>query len=122
MEADSPENVNELLIGAISRGDIDSAVGLYEQDASFVTADGVVTGADAIREVLTAFAAVSPTFSVTPKPTVVTGDIALTGSNWSLTGTGPDGNPHEMSGSSCEVLRRGADGNWRFVIDNPDVG
>ena len=122
MHANSPEQVNELLIDAISRGDIDGAVSLYEDDASFVTADGVVTGLDAIRDVLAGFASVSPTFSINPRPTVVNGDIALTSSSWSLTGTGPDGEALEMSGSSCEVLRRGVDGNWRFVIDNPDVG
>ena len=122
MEAKSPEQVNAMLIEALTRGDIDAAIALYETDASFVTADGVVTGLAAIREVLTGFAAVSPDFTIDAKPTVVNGDIALTRSNWRLTGKGPGGEALEMSGSSCEVLRRGADGNWRFVIDNPDVG
>ncbi len=71
---------------------------------------------------LEAFAAVKPRFRIEPKPTVRSGDIALTGNHWSLTGTDGDGNPIEMSGSSFEVVRCGPDGNWRFAIDNPDVG
>jgi len=36
-------------------------------------------------------------------------------------GTDADGNTLEMSGSSYEVVRRGTDGRWRFVIDHPDA-
>ena len=121
MPAKSPEQVNEILIDALSKGDIDTAISLYEADASFVTAEGTVQGVDAIRPVLEGFAAVSPNFTINPKSTVQTGDVALTGNNWSLTGKDADGNPLEMSGSSYEVVRRGADGNWRFIIDNPDA-
>lgn len=121
MNAKSPEQVNELLIDALTRGDIDSAVGLYEADAKFVTAEGVVTGKTAIRNVLEGFISVAPTFRLRPKATVRNGEIALTGNNWSLTGTDQDGQSVEMSGSSYEVVRRGSDGNWRFVIDNPDA-
>ena len=122
MPAQTPEQVNEQLIDALTRGDIDAAIELYEPDASFVNAGEVVTGQVGIRAIMEAFAAVKPKFDIKPKPTVQSGDIALTGNNWSLTGTDASGNAMEMSGSSFEVVRRGADGNWRFVIDNPDVG
>jgi ketosteroid isomerase-like protein len=45
----------------------------------------------------------------------VAGDLALVQSLWRL--TGPDG-AEALSGASAEVLRRGADGLWRFVIDD----
>ena len=38
---------------------------------------------------------------------------------WSFDGTGPDGDPVRLSASNADVLRRQADGTWRFVIDNP---
>lgn len=122
MAASTPEQVNEQLIEALTRGDIHAAIDLYEPGASFVNAGEVVTGTASIRKILETFASVKPRFTVEAKPTVQSGDIALTGNRWRLAGTDTEGKPVEMSGSSFEVVRRGADGNWRFAIDNPDVG
>ncbi len=122
MAASTPEQVNEQLIDALTRGDIDAAINLYEPEASFVNEGEVVIGTASIRKILEAFAAVKPQFKIEAKPTVQSGDIALTGNHWSLVGTDPEGKSLEMSGSSFEVVRRGADGHWRFAIDNPDVG
>ncbi|OEV04702.1 hydrolase [Streptomyces oceani] len=47
------------------------------------------------------------------------GDIALLVVDWSLKGTGHDGTEIDMSGTATDVLRLGADGRWRYVIDNP---
>jgi ketosteroid isomerase-like protein len=33
--------------------------------------------------------------------------------------TGPDGKPAQVSGQSVEVVRRQANGDWLFVIDEP---
>ena len=46
-------------------------------------------------------------------------DLALVTTEWSCSGTGPDGNPVNMAAKSADVLRRQPDGTWRFVIDNP---
>ncbi len=43
------------------------------------------------------------------------GDTAIVRTDWIL--TAPDGST-AMQGASAEVLRRGADGLWRFVIDD----
>ncbi len=43
-------------------------------------------------------------------------DLALVVGTWTFEGTGPDGEPVRLS---ADVLRRQADGTWRFVIDNP---
>lgn len=121
MSAKTPEQVNELLIEYLSEGNVDAAVELYEDDASFVTAEGTVTGKTAIREILEGFTSLKPRFQIRPKPAVQNGNLGLTGNHWSLTGTDADGQPIELSGSSYEVVRRGPDGNWRFLIDNPDA-
>jgi ketosteroid isomerase-like protein len=46
----------------------------------------------------------------------------LTQAKWSVIGTDPDGKPVTMSGRSADVVRRQADGTWKFVIDNPRGG
>ncbi len=122
MAPQTPEGCDVQLIDALTRGDVDAAVALYEPEASFVNEGQVVTGHAAIRAVMEAFVATRPQFTWEPKPTVRTGDLALTGLNWSLKGTDPDGKPIEMGGSSFEVVRRQPDGSWRFAIDNPDAG
>lgn len=43
------------------------------------------------------------------------GDTAIVRTDWTL--SAPDGST-AMQGASAEVLRRGADGRWRFVIDD----
>jgi len=34
-------------------------------------------------------------------------------------GTGPDGRPITVQGTSADVLRKQADGRWLLVIDHP---
>ena len=46
-------------------------------------------------------------------------DLALVVGQWSFVGTGPDGEPVKLAAKNADVLRRQADGSWRFVIDNP---
>ena len=120
MTAKTPTQVNDRLIEAINKGDVESALAMYEADAAFVTADGTVTGTDAIREVMEAFVALKPNITMVAKDAVQSGDIAITGGTWSLTGTDADGTALEMTGRSVEVVRRQADGTWLFAIDAPN--
>lgn len=48
-----------------------------------------------------------------------TGDIALSVVDWSMRGTSRRGSPLDLRGVATDVLRRGPDGRWRYVIDNP---
>jgi ketosteroid isomerase-like protein len=50
---------------------------------------------------------------------VENGDLALTVSDYTFTSTGPDGKQTSISARGTEVVRRQADGTWRFIIDNP---
>ncbi|MGW7439121.1 YybH family protein [Streptomyces sp. NPDC054849] len=47
------------------------------------------------------------------------GDIALLIVDWSIEGTGPDGAAVRLAGTATDVARRGPDGLWRYVVDNP---
>ena len=55
MPAHSPDEVNPQLIDAINRGDLETALSLYEADAAFITEDGTAIGHEAIRPALEAF-------------------------------------------------------------------
>ena len=60
-----------------------------------------------------------PTMTIEVPIVVESGDTALLHSRWTLKGTGPDGSPVEMEMQGTEIVRRQANGNWLFVIDNP---
>jgi uncharacterized protein (TIGR02246 family) len=120
MPANTPEQCDILVGQAISSGDVEAALALYEPDAAFVTEPGqTVTGAQAIREAISNFVAMKPTLNVEVPLVVQSGDTAILYSQWTITGTAAAGSPVDMSGKGQEVVRRQADGNWLFVIDNP---
>ena len=120
MPARSPEQCDIQVSNAISSGNIEEAMALYEPDASFCAEPGhIVTGTDAIRKVMSDFISTNPKLTIEVPIVVQSGDTALLHSKWSMSGTGPDGNPVDMSGEGVEVVRRQSDGTWKFIIDNP---
>lgn len=121
MPAHKPEECDLLLMEAVASGDLDAAVALYEPDATFVvSADQVVTGHAAIREVLQAMAATATgTVEAVAVVPSADGSIAITRTKGSVTSPGPDGKSVTTSFHSVEVVRRQTDGTWRFVIDDP---
>ncbi|MER6143781.1 DUF4440 domain-containing protein [Streptomyces sparsogenes] len=100
---------------------------VYEPDAVFVPRPGEsVTGADR-RRANGAFLASRVPIRVAPRRVYVTGDTALLIVDWVIDGIAADGRHVHHEGTATDVARRGADGYWRYVIDNPfglngDVG
>ena len=118
-----PEEADILVGRAIADGDIEAALALYEPDASFVPEPGqVVTGKEAIRKCLSDFMALKPKVTIEVPTVVQSGDIALLYSEWSVSGTGADGKPMNLTGNGREVVRRQPNGDWLFVIDDPNGG
>lgn len=120
MPAHTPEEVHRVFVEAFNAGDLDALLALYEPDARMVPEPGhVVAGAEAIRGVLAGFLATKGTIVLTTRTAVPAGELALLHGEWTLRGTGPDGQPLELAGRTAEVVRRQPDGSWRYVIDNP---
>ena len=120
MSARTPEDLDRLFALALNSGDLEALMRLYEPQAALRPApDQLVQGHAAIRAALSGFIAMKPTIELAPKVLGQSNDIALITANWTLKGTGADGNPMQMSGRSTEVARRQADGTWLFVIDTP---
>jgi uncharacterized protein (TIGR02246 family) len=120
MPARKPEECDLLIADYINAGDVEAAVELYEPNATFVTGPGkAAVGQAAIREVLKGMMAGKPKVTMKVPIVVVNGELALLVSDYSVAATGADGKPATMSGRGTEVVRRQADGTWRFIIDNP---
>jgi uncharacterized protein (TIGR02246 family) len=123
MPARKPEDVDLLVIEALNAGEVEAALALYERDATFVPEPGkLAAGLEAIREALNQFLAYKPRLTIEVSQVAESGDLALLCSSWTLKGTAPDGSAVELAGQGAEVVRRQADGTWKFVIDNPFAG
>ncbi len=116
----TPERVLATIVDGINSGDLDALLGLYERDAAFAAQPGTLAhGATGIRESLAGFIALKGELDLRVTRVLEVDDLALVVGTWTFEGTGPDGEPVRLSADNADVLRRQADGTWRFVIDNP---
>jgi uncharacterized protein (TIGR02246 family) len=117
---ETPQQVLEAVVEGINTGNFDLLLALYEPDAAFATQPGSLAhGLGGICEALDGFVAMNGKLDLEVSRVLEAGDLALVTGQWSFTGTGPDGEPVRLEARNADVLRRQADGSWRFVIDNP---
>ena len=64
MPASNPEDVDLLLGEALSGGDLEAAMALYEPDAAFVAQPGQVVTGPAVRGAVEAFIALKPSLQI----------------------------------------------------------
>lgn len=120
MAGSTPETMHEPFMRAFNSGDLDQLMELYEPAAVIVPQPGqLAEGTDQVREALQGFMALNGPIDLHPIDILKSDDIALIVSHWTLDGTGPDGNPVSLASNTLEVVRRGDDGSWRYVLDNP---
>jgi ketosteroid isomerase-like protein len=120
METNSPAATVQRVSELLGEGALGPLVELYEPDAAFAPEPGrAVTGTAAIRAALEPFVAMRPRMRGTVQKVLEAGDTALVTYRWQLEGTGPDGSPIRLDGTSSDVLRRRPDGSWGVLIDDP---
>jgi uncharacterized protein (TIGR02246 family) len=120
MSRGTPEQVLKAIVDGINTRNFDTLMPLYEPEAAFATKPGnLARGLSGVREALAGFIAMKGTLDLKVTRVLEASDLALVTTVWSFTGTGPDGEPVKLAAKSADVLRRQADGSWRFVIDNP---
>jgi uncharacterized protein (TIGR02246 family) len=121
MPAQTPEEVDALFGEYVNANNLDDLVALYEPTASLVQQDGSsASGTQAIREALAALLEMKPTLLMKVVRLSRAGDdLAVLYNDWELDAVGPDGAELHVTGKALEVVRRQADGTWRFAIDDP---
>ncbi|MET0446809.1 MAG: nuclear transport factor 2 family protein [Aeromicrobium sp.] len=98
--------------------DLDGLHGLFAADAIFVPAPGTPVPTEAVRGALEQFLGLNLPISMNVRHAFATGDLGLVVADWTIEGTGPDGSPVSLAGTTSDVARRD-EGGWKFVIDNP---
>ncbi|MGC7094820.1 YybH family protein [Amycolatopsis lurida] len=116
---DAPHNHHARYSAAFNAADPAALDSLYEDTAVLVPRPGLpLTGQDreaAGRHLLSWGLPIQ----AKTRHTYVAGDLALLIVDWSIRGTATDGTEVDLTGAASDVLRRGADGRWRYAIDNP---
>jgi ketosteroid isomerase-like protein len=114
-----PEGIPGALLERFNSGKISALMGLYEPEAVLIKKDGqAVTDRTGIAADLESYQRLGLPLEAKTRHVFVAGDIAEIVLDWSIDGTGPDGEQVHFGGSASDVVRRGADGFWRYLIDN----
>ena len=113
--AESPRALHKAFTAAFNAKDLDQLIKLYEPSGALVPEPGtVVVGHTGVRAALQGFLAVPGKLKLETLYVVENGEIALVRSQWQIS----DGDKINAASSGIEIMRRGADGRWRFVIDH----
>lgn len=104
---------------AFNAGDADAVNEMYTDEAVAVWEPGKPLTGQARKDAVKEFLTRSPKMSAKPRQTFVTGDTALLIVDWSIATVDDSGSPELLTGVGVDVLRKGADGNWRYAIDEP---
>ncbi|MFI9404377.1 YybH family protein [Nocardia sp. NPDC052316] len=99
--------------------DLTGLAGLYEPDSIVVPRPGHPAAGQHRAAALAHLAGMGLPMRAALRLAYTAGDIALLLVDWSMQGTMPDGHEITLHGTATDVARRGADGRWRYVIDNP---
>ena len=114
-----PEDMAAALLERFNSGKVSAMMALYEPEAVLIAKDGrTVTGRTQIAAELERDLRLGLPLEARARHVFVAGDIAEIVLDWSIDGTGPDGKHVHLGGSASDILRRGADGLWRYLIDN----
>ena len=117
-----PGDCDRILLCAFERGDIEATMALYEPGAVLFRENGeAMTGLDAIRQQNAVIISLKPKFTIDFIHSTLSGDgtLATTRMKCHLAGVTPDGQPMKSTVHTLEVLRKQADGTWKYVIDDP---
>ncbi|MFY1675610.1 MULTISPECIES: YybH family protein [unclassified Streptomyces] len=119
MAVSDPAQLPKAFVEAFNDRDLGSIDRLFEPDAVRVLTPGVVVTGDRRRQATSDFLALGLPIDISVRHVYVHDDIALIVGDFLIDGVGPDGEPVHVEGTATDVARRGADGLWRYAIDNP---
>jgi len=117
--AGRPAQALELLGEALSEGDLDGAVALYEPDATLGLAEGARgPGTVEVRALLAQVMGLRLPVRVRVRGEMAGPDLALVLAVREVEGRAGDGRAVMLTGDGGAVVRRGPDHVWRLAVDD----
>jgi uncharacterized protein (TIGR02246 family) len=114
-----PADLPEVFQRAWNERDGELLAALFDPEALLVVRPSVVVRGEERRAATVAALEHRTPVTVSLRHAYVTDGIALLINDFAHRGTGPDGEPVDVAGTVTDVARRGDDGRWRYLIDNP---
>ncbi|MFE1950028.1 YybH family protein [Streptomyces sp. NPDC059524] len=108
-----------LFMAVFNAGDAQGLSRLYREDAVLVPDPGHPVTGEGLLAANGRFLGYGLPIDIRLRHTYVAGDTALLVADWKLCGVATDGETVDLGGTATDVAQRGADGRWRYVIDNP---
>jgi uncharacterized protein (TIGR02246 family) len=116
----TPQDAIDQVDEAFNRGNLDTVISYYEENAVWVVKPGnIVSGKPALRKEFEKIFRTNPHIILQKEHLIECSDIALFSGKWRLISTDLDGSSLDTEGFASTILRRQLDGHWRIVIDNP---
>jgi len=123
LKIENAEDLGKLggvVCGALTAGDVNTALLCYEPGATVVLDSGErAVGRDEIGKAFVEFTTNSPTFTYLKAEILESGDLALIRHSWNFNGLDPDGNHIKEDFTGTGIARRQPSGEWLIVIDSP---
>ncbi|MBZ9870451.1 DUF4440 domain-containing protein [Mesorhizobium sp. BR1-1-9] len=114
-----PEDIIPSLVKRFNSGEVSNQMAMYAPEAVFVANDGrTITDRAEIAAIIEHDIKLGLPLRANVRHVFVAGDTAQIVLDWSIDGTGPDGKHVHLHGTASDIMRRGADGFWRYIIDN----
>ncbi|TDD51051.1 DUF4440 domain-containing protein [Nonomuraea terrae] len=117
--AERPEDVPLVFAERFNSGDPDAVAQVYESGALFVPEPGRALTGTRAHAANARFMQLGVPITVRPRHVYTAGDLALLIVDWFIDGEDADGRHVRIEGTATDVARRGQDGRWRYVVDNP---
>lgn len=117
--ASKPEDLPAVFAAAFNTGIPELIDSIYEPQGLFIRSPGEATAGAERLAANAKMVALGAPIEVRPRYVYVVDDIALLIVEWSISGTGAAGERIDLRGTATDVARRGEDGFWRYLIDNP---
>jgi uncharacterized protein (TIGR02246 family) len=119
--AETPEQVAALFTEYLETSDLDGLVSLYEPNAHFVAAPGLLlVGTVAIRDALRQMIDSGARIRLEPRNIRRVDDLALVSNTATVTAATPEAKP--VTSTTTQILRRQPDGGWLHILDDPFFG
>jgi uncharacterized protein (TIGR02246 family) len=114
-----PEDVIPSLVERFNSRNLDAMLELYAPEAVFVANDGrTITDRNEFAAQFRHDMDLGVPLTANVRHVFVGGDTAQIVLDWAIHGTGSDGKPVHVHGTASDIMRRGEDGVWRYIIDN----
>jgi len=114
-----PEDVIPSLVERFNARNLEAMMELYSPEAVFVANDGrVITDRSKFAALFQRDMNLGVPLKAHVRHVFVGGDTAQIVLDWAIDGTDADGKPVHVHGTASDIMRRGADGVWRYIIDN----